>query len=94
MVPLTLYERGSRAREFPSCRRKSELGTRCLSVLLTAEAVVLAACSGWWAAEGARPEGWQQLALLGVMAFSMGLQSAATRSLGDPDAGTTYVTGT
>jgi uncharacterized membrane protein YoaK (UPF0700 family) len=77
-----------------SSGRPSQLGTHRLSVLLTAEAVVLAACSAWWAAEGARPEGWQQLTLLGVIAFAMGLQSSATRSLGDPDAGTTYVTGT
>jgi uncharacterized membrane protein YoaK (UPF0700 family) len=77
-----------------SSGRESQLGAHRLSILLTAEAVVIVACSAWWAAEDARPEGWQQLTVLGVMALAMGLQSAATRSLGDPNAGTTYVTGT
>jgi uncharacterized membrane protein YoaK (UPF0700 family) len=73
--------------------RESRLGSRRLSILLTAEAVLLAVYAVWWVAAGARPEGWQQLTLLGVVTFAMGLQSAAARQLGDPDAGTTYLTG-
>jgi uncharacterized membrane protein YoaK (UPF0700 family) len=72
----------------------SRLGTGKVSALITCEAIVLAGCAAWWAFEGAKPEGWQQLTLLGAIAFAMGLQAAATRSLGDPDAGTTYLTGT
>jgi uncharacterized membrane protein YoaK (UPF0700 family) len=56
--------------------------------------LLLAVCAAWWTADGARPEGWQQLALLGALAFAMGLQGAAVRQLGDPDVGTTYMTGT
>jgi uncharacterized membrane protein YoaK (UPF0700 family) len=74
-------------------RRQSKLGTRRFSVLLTVEAVVLTVFGAWWCAEGARPEGWQQLFLLGAVTFAMGLQGAAARDLGDPNAGTTYVTG-
>ena len=73
---------------------ESRLGSGRLSAILTAEGVVLAVYAAWWGVEGARPEGWQQLALLGAAAFAMGLQSGATRTLGDPKAGTTYVTGT
>jgi uncharacterized membrane protein YoaK (UPF0700 family) len=72
---------------------KSRLGTRRLGVLLTAEAVVLIIYGLWWSVEGARPEGWQQLTLLGVVTLAMGLQASAARALGDPNAGTTYVTG-
>jgi uncharacterized membrane protein YoaK (UPF0700 family) len=72
----------------------SQLGSGRVSLPLSVEALVLAGYSVWWVAEGARPEGWQQLALLGAVAFAMGLQSAAARHLGDPQAGTTYLTGT
>jgi uncharacterized membrane protein YoaK (UPF0700 family) len=72
---------------------ESRMRTRRLSILLTAEAVLLTWYGIWWAAAGARPEGWQQLTLLGAVTFAMGLQSAAARHLGDPDAGTTYLTG-
>jgi uncharacterized membrane protein YoaK (UPF0700 family) len=72
---------------------KSRLGTHRLSVVLGAEAVLLAVYAAWWAAAGARPEGWQQLTLLGAVTFAMGLQSVAAPQLGDPNAGTTYLTG-
>ncbi|MFZ0664857.1 MAG: YoaK family protein [Acidimicrobiales bacterium] len=74
--------------------RDSRLGSPRLSALVTAEAIVLAVCAAWWVAEAARPEGADQLTLLGAIAFAMGLQAAAARSLGDPEAGTTYMTGT
>jgi uncharacterized membrane protein YoaK (UPF0700 family) len=73
--------------------RESRLGSRRLSALLTAEALLLAVYAAWWVAQGAHPQGWQQLTLLGVVTFAMGLQGAAARELGDPDAGTTYMTG-
>ena len=42
----------------------------------------------------ARPIGWARLVLLGAIALAMGGQSAAARQLGNPNAGTTYLTGT
>jgi uncharacterized membrane protein YoaK (UPF0700 family) len=77
----------------PPSGRESRLGSRRLSILLTAETILLAVYGTWWVAEGAEPQGWQQLALLGAVTFAMGLQDAAARELGDPDAGTTYMTG-
>jgi uncharacterized membrane protein YoaK (UPF0700 family) len=77
----------------PPSGRQSRLGSCHLSTLLTAEAILLAVYGAWWFVEGARPEGWQQLALLGAVTCAMGLQGAAARELGDPDAGTTYMTG-
>ena len=77
----------------PPTGRKAQLGTRRLTALLVAEAVLLAAYGAWWAARGSLFAGWQQLALLGAATFAMGVQGAAARQLGDPDAGTTYVTG-
>jgi uncharacterized membrane protein YoaK (UPF0700 family) len=77
----------------PPSGRESRLGTRRLAILLTAESVVLVVYAAWWVAESARPEGSQQLILLGAVTFAMGLQAAAARELGDPDAGTTYMTG-
>ena len=74
--------------------RESRLGTLRLSVLLTGEAVLLVGYAGWWIGDGAHPAGWQQLTLLGVVTFAMGMQSAAARQLGAPEAGTTYLTGT
>ena len=64
--------------------RESRLGTRRLTILLTAEAVVLAVYAAWWVAEGARPEGWQQLTVLGTVTFAMGLQAAAAPSWATP----------
>lgn len=78
----------------PPTGRDSRLRRRRLGLLLTGEAVLLTGCAAWWTADGAHPESWQQLTLLGGVAFAMGLQSAATRELGDPNAGTTYMTGT
>jgi uncharacterized membrane protein YoaK (UPF0700 family) len=85
---------GAGSRLTPPSGRESRLGTRRLSTLLVAEAFLLAFFAAWWIAAGARPGGWQQLTLLGAVTFAMGLQGAAARSLGDPKAGTTYVTGT
>jgi uncharacterized membrane protein YoaK (UPF0700 family) len=81
---------GSRAR--PS-GPESRLGTRRLGILLTAESILLAIYGASWVAEGAHPEGWQQLTLRGVVTFAMGLQGAVARGSGDADAGTTYMTG-
>src|SRR5579875_1628347 len=78
----------------PPSGRDSRLRSRHLGLLLTGEAVLLTGCAAWWMADGAHPESWQQLTLLGGVVFAMGLQAAATRELGDPDAGTTYMTGT
>jgi uncharacterized membrane protein YoaK (UPF0700 family) len=77
----------------PPSGRESRLGSRRLNFLLTTEAILLAVYGAWWVVESARPEGWQQLTLLGAVALAMGLQGAAARELGDPDAGTTYLTG-
>ena len=70
------------------------LGALPLSTLLTLECAVLAVVAGWWFALGANPNGWQQLVLLAVAALAMGLQGAVARDLGNPRAGTTYLTGT
>lgn len=72
---------------------ESRLGTVRLSLLLTAEAVLLAGYAAWWIGDGAHPAGWQQLTLLGAVTFAMGMQGAAARQLGAPEAGTTYLTG-
>jgi uncharacterized membrane protein YoaK (UPF0700 family) len=73
---------------------ESRLGTRPLSLLLTGELAILAGYTIWWMIVGGHPNGWTQLALLGVIACAMGGQSAAARQLGNPNASTTYLTGT
>jgi uncharacterized membrane protein YoaK (UPF0700 family) len=78
----------------PPSGDENRLGTRPLSLLLTGELAVLIAYAIWWMALDARPAGWARLALLGVIALAMGGQSAAARQLGNPNAGTTYLTGT
>ena len=78
----------------PPSGHENRLGTRPLSLLLTGELAVLVAYTIWWIALDARPAGWTRLALLGVIALAMGSQSAAARQLGNPNAGTTYLTGT
>ena len=78
----------------PPSGHQNRLGTRPLSLLLTGEVAVLAAYAIWWMALDARPAGWTRLVLLGVIALAMGGQSAAARQLGNPNAGTTYLTGT
>ena len=78
----------------PPSGQENRLGTRPLSLLLTGELAVLVAYTIWWMALDARPAGWARLALLGVIALAMGSQSAAARQLGNPNAGTTYLTGT
>ena len=78
----------------PPSGKENRLGTRPLSLLLTGELALLVAYTIWWMALDARPAGWTRLALLGVIALAMGSQSAAARQLGNPNAGTTYLTGT
>jgi uncharacterized membrane protein YoaK (UPF0700 family) len=78
----------------PPSGSENRLGTRPLSLLLTGELAVLIAYTIWWMAVDARPAGWARLALLGGIALAMGGQSAAARQLGNPNAGTTYLTGT
>jgi uncharacterized membrane protein YoaK (UPF0700 family) len=78
----------------PPSGHENRLGTRPLSLLLTGELALLVAYTIWWMALDARPAGWTRLALLGVIALAMGSQSAAARQLGNPNAGTTYLTGT
>ena len=78
----------------PPSGNENRLGTRPLSLLLTGELALLVAYTIWWMALDARPAGWARLALLGLIALALGSQSAATRQLGNPSAGTTYLTGT
>ena len=78
----------------PPSGHENRLGTRPLSLLLTGELAVLVGYTIWWMALDARPIGWARLVLLGVIALAMGAQSAAARQLGNPNAGTTYLTGT
>ena len=78
----------------PPSGRENRLGARPLSLLLTGELAVLVGFTIWWMAVDARPVGWTRLVLLGAIALAMGGQSAAARQLGNPDVGTTYLTGT
>jgi uncharacterized membrane protein YoaK (UPF0700 family) len=78
----------------PPSGDENRLGTRPLSLLLTGELAVLVGYTIWWLALDASPAGWTRYALLGVIALAMGSQSAAARQLGNPNAGTTYLTGT
>jgi uncharacterized membrane protein YoaK (UPF0700 family) len=73
---------------------ENRLGTRPLSLLLTGELAILVGYTIWWMTAGGHPHGWTQLVLLGIIACAMGGQSAAARQLGNPDASTTYLTGT
>lgn len=73
---------------------ENRLGTRPLSLLLTGEFAILVGYTIWWMVVGGHPKGWTQLVLLGTIACSMGGQSAAARQLGNPQASTTYLTGT
>jgi uncharacterized membrane protein YoaK (UPF0700 family) len=78
----------------PPSGHENRLGTRPLSLLLTGELAVLIGYTVWWMETDGRPAGWAQLVLLGLLAVAMGGQSAAARQLGNPNAGTTYLTGT
>lgn len=78
----------------PPSDTEDRLGTRALSILLALECALLAGVAAFWIALDARPVDWQQIVLLAVAALAMGLQSAAARELGNPQAGTTYLTGT
>ena len=74
--------------------RENRLGTRPLRLLLTGELTILVGYTIWWIAVAGHPTGWAKLVLLGVIALAMGGQSAAARQLGNPNASTTYLTGT
>ncbi len=65
---------------------------RRTTATLAVEVVVLAGFSGGWLATGGRPSGGSRLALLGIAACAMGLQTAAVRRLGQMS--TTYLTST
>jgi uncharacterized membrane protein YoaK (UPF0700 family) len=78
----------------PPSGPENRFGTRPLSLLLTGELALVAGYAIWWMALAGRPAGWAQLVLLGAVACAMGGQSAAARQLGNPNAGTTYLTGT
>jgi uncharacterized membrane protein YoaK (UPF0700 family) len=78
----------------PPSGRENRLGTRRLNLLLTGEAVLVLGYAAWWMAEDAQPKGATQLVLLAAVTIAMGAQGAAARQLGDPNAGTTYMTGT
>lgn len=78
----------------PPSGNDDRLGTRRLSILLATECALLTGVAAWWIALDGRPTNPQQIALLAVAALAMGLQSAAARELGNPAAGTTYLTGT
>jgi uncharacterized membrane protein YoaK (UPF0700 family) len=73
---------------------ENRLGTRPLSLLLTGELAILVGYTIWWMLTSGHPKGWTQIVLLGVIACAMGAQSAAARQLGNPNASTTYLTGT
>lgn len=73
---------------------QDRLGTKPVSILLTVECGVLVAVAAWWIALGGTPAGWQQTAVLACAATAMGVQSATARALGNPNTGTTYLTGT
>ncbi|HET8600458.1 MAG TPA: DUF1275 family protein [Segeticoccus sp.] len=64
-----------------------------VTVVLLLELVVLAGFTVGWELAGGRPEDAAQLALLGVAALAMGLQSSAMRRL-PTGVSTTYLTGT
>ena len=78
----------------PPSGQESRLGTRALSLLLTGELAILVGFTIWWMVLAGHPQGWAQLVLLGLVACAMGGQSAAARQLGNPNASTTYLTGT
>jgi uncharacterized membrane protein YoaK (UPF0700 family) len=73
---------------------RTGLGTGRFTGLLAGEAVILLGFSAGWIATGGHPGGGAQIALLAIVAMGMGAQSVATRAIGDPKAGTTYLTGT
>ncbi len=68
----------------PPSGDENRLGTRPLSLLLTGELAILVGYTIWWMVVDGHPRGWTQLVLLGVIACSMGGQSAAARQLGNP----------
>jgi uncharacterized membrane protein YoaK (UPF0700 family) len=78
----------------PPSKNENRLGSRPLSLLLTGELAILVGYAIWWMVVGGHPKGWTQPVLLGLIACAMGGQSAAARQLGNPDASTTYLTGT
>ena len=73
---------------------RSGIGTGRFTSLLAGEAVVLAGFTAGWVATDGRPGGGAQIVLLAIVAVGMGAQSVAAKTLGDPNAGTTFFTGT
>jgi uncharacterized membrane protein YoaK (UPF0700 family) len=76
----------------PSSR--SGLGAGQFTGLLAGEAALLAGFSAGWMATGGHPGGGTQIGLLAIVTVGMGAQSVAAEALGDPKAGTTFLTGT
>lgn len=64
--------------------------TRALAV----ETAVFAIYAVSWWGSGSHPRGWMQLALLGVNAVALGIQSASVQRFGVSGLSTTYLTGT
>ena len=65
-----------------------------VTTALLAELVLLAGFTGGWELAAARPAGAAQVALLGIAAAAMGLQSAAVNRLALPGFSSTYLTST
>jgi uncharacterized membrane protein YoaK (UPF0700 family) len=61
---------------------------------LSGELILLAGFTVGWEITGARPVGWAQFCLLGVLAAAMGMQSAAVNEMGLTSVSTTFLTGT
>src|SRR5271165_4729000 len=74
-------------------RSEDMLWPPTVTVILLIEIAAFAGFAAGWELAGTHPSGGWQLCLLAVAAFTMGLQSAAMRSVGTP-LSTTYLTGT
>jgi uncharacterized membrane protein YoaK (UPF0700 family) len=67
---------------------------RQFSYALVVEFVVFGISTAVWESAGAHPSGHLSLALLGINAIALGIQSAAVLRLGVSGLSTTYLTGT
>ncbi len=65
-----------------------------MTVVVVAEVVLLCGLAAAWAAGEAAPQGWSLLNLILLAAVTMGMQSAAVRSIGGAGITTTFITGT
>ncbi|MBV8950728.1 MAG: DUF1275 domain-containing protein [Actinobacteria bacterium] len=74
--------------------RRTRRWPREIVIALTTGVVAQAALLAGWLARSGRPEGSLQVALVGLSAAAMGLQTGAVRALAVPGISTTYVTGT